>query len=181
MSYVSKLADFKAILGEVKRMFPESHPVVGGGALRDAYHDRPIKDVDVFLRAKDHPLGLTHPDTRIFVPDFVCNYGLRSDMHGVWNVTRLINGYEVQLILADFENCIDLADTFDIGLSRATFDGSGDWVYHTDKFLQDSHDKAFRIYRADDDGQVARSERRIERLLKKYPNFHYDTTDYIGE
>lgn len=175
MTYVSKLADFKAILGVVEDMFVGSHPVVGGGALRDAYHDRPIKDVDVFLRAKDHPLGLTHIDTKLVIPQSIGTYALRKDMHGVWDLKENILGYEVQLILADFDNYRDLADTFDLGLSRITMDKHGE-VYATGHFYADSADKVFRILRADDDGQTIRSERRIDRLLGKYPDFSRDPT-----
>lgn len=160
---------FTAILRAVREMFPESHPVIGGGALRDAFHGRPIKDVDVFMRATEFPFGLSHPHLKQLIPASIGTYALRSDMHGVWDVSLPIQGFEVQLIVAEFDYAADLAKTFDLGLSRITFDGED--VFYSDDFIRDSHAKVFRILRADDDGQTTRSERRIERLLQKYPEF----------
>jgi len=162
------LGVYSDILASIKMMFPGSNPVIGGGALRDAYHGRPIKDVDVFLRAKDHPFGITHQDIKTIVPANV-GYGLRSDMHGVWDVTVPINGFQVQLIVADFEDLFDLAPTFDLGFSRVTFDGTS--VFYHPHFWEDSFNKEFVIRRSDDDGTTARSERRIERLAEKYPDW----------
>jgi len=169
MDFNDRLYFFREILREVRVMFPGSHPVIGGGALRDAYHGRPIKDVDIFLRATDFPDGLKHPLTKQYIPAFVSNYALRSDMHGVWNFMAPVHGYEVQFILADFDSLTDLAGTFDLGLSRITYDGNEPY-FHPD-FIRDSEDRVFRICRADDDGQTIRSERRIDRLLNKYPDF----------
>lgn len=162
------LEDFSWILREVRRMFPGSSPVIGGGALRDSFHKRPIKDVDVFLRAKDHPIGLDHPETSLVIPETISEYCGRPDLHGVWNVKDHIRGYEVQLIRSDFETPEDLAASFDIGLCRITYDGV---VYIHPAFTRDSLDKKFRIERHDNDNEVARSKRRITRLRTKYPDF----------
>lgn len=162
------LYQFSEILKQVRVLVPGSHPVIGGGALRDAYHGRPIKDVDVFLRAKDAAL-LDHPGLSMQIPPSISGYSLRSDMHGVWNLREQLFGYDVQLIIADFDDQFDLAPTFDIGMSRATYDGHT--VFYHPHFIQDSTAKEFVIRRTDDDGQTARSERRIERFLLKYPEF----------
>lgn len=168
MEFNDRLYFFREVLQRVRAMFPGSHPVLGGGALRDAYHGRPIKDLDVFMRAKDHPLGLDTFFTKMQIPAS-SSYGLRHDLHGVWNLVMDIGGYQVQLILADFDNAKDLAGTFDIGLSQVTYDGTE--VFYHPNFLMDSADKVFRIYRTDDDGSTVRSERRINRFLEKYPDF----------
>ena len=164
------LYQFSEILRQVRVLVPGSHPVIGGGALRDLYHGRPIKDVDVFLRAEDHPAPLSHPGISLMIPPSISGYALRSDMHGVWNVREPLCGFDVQLIVADFGDMFDLAETFDLGLSRITYEG-GQYVHMTEDFLRDSLNQVFRILRSDDDGQTARSERRIERLLLKYPEF----------
>lgn len=169
MNFQDHLYFFSEILREVRAMFPGSHPVIGGGALRDAYHGRPIKDVDVFLRAAEFPNGVSHPLAKQLVPASVSTYALRSDMHGVWDLKSTIQGFPVQFIVADFENKEDLAGTFYLGLSRITYDGTE--VYGHPDFWADSTAKRFRICRADDDGQTTRSEKRIDRLLEKYPDF----------
>jgi len=162
---IDTLEKFRGVLDAVKEMFPGSHPVIGGGALRDAFHGRPIKDVDVFLRNVDHS-DLAHPYTKALVPPGVAEYACRSDMHGVWDITAPIHGFSVQLILADFTNLTDLAGTFDLGFSRITFDGQ-DIYYHPD-FVKDSAKQQIVIRRKDDNGTISRSLRRVARISQKY-------------
>jgi len=168
--------EFDRVLVEVRALFPGSYPVIGGGAVRDALHGRPIKDVDVFLRKQDHA-SLDHVFTvKVPTNPFMERYG-RKDMHGAWDLTACPftgSRWPVQLILSDFENYMDLARTFDIGLSRATYahGTDGAHLYVTNEFIQDSEDKAFRIHRAETDMELRRSQKRVERLLTKYPDFH---------
>lgn len=169
---VERAAIFNEILTVVRWEFPGSHPVIGGGSLRDTILGAPIKDVDIFLRAKDHNYTLDSELTkRIRCSPQTAAYG-RADMHGAWDFIPTIGGYPVQLILADFENLEDLAHTFDIGLSRVTYDGER--LYASPEFLQDAEDKAFRIRRADNGYELARSLKRVQRHLEKYPEFHLD-------
>lgn len=167
-----RLEQFDKILEVVRWEFPGSHPVIGGGAIRDSLLNRPIKDVDVFLRAKDHNYTLDSELTkRIRCSPQTLAYG-RPDMHGAWDFLQQIEGFPVQLILADFDNLEDLAHTFDIGLSRATYDGER--VYVSPEFTQDVQDKAFRIRRADNQYELERSLKRVQKHLEKYPEFTLD-------
>lgn len=164
---------FKEILEVIQWVFPNSKPVIGGGALRDSVHGRPIKDVDVFLRSMDYQNGLDSPLTkRVPASEFVLKYS-RKDMYGAWDFIQRISGYDVQLIVADFVTYKDLAGTFDLGLSRITYDGR---LYVHSDFLQDSEDQAFRILRADTIHDARRSLKRIERLQQKYPEFRHIVT-----
>lgn len=170
----TRLGHFREILEVVRWEFPGSHPVIGGGALRDSILGRPIKDVDVFLRAKDHD-NLDSELTTFIRPPIIVQHGYgRADMHGAWDFKQQLCGFDVQLILADFEDLQDLAHTFDIGLSRVTFDGRA--LYVTKEFEEDAADKAFRIRRADNHYEVERSLRRIERHSVKYPEFSHVVT-----
>ena len=166
-----RLEHFQEIIRVVRWEFPGSRPVIGGGALRDSILGRPIKDVDVFIRAQDYSTLDSELTRRINPPIMARMYG-RPDMHGAWNFIQNIEGYEVQVILADFENKEDLAHTFDIGLSRVTYDG--EFLYVSDEFLQDAADKKFRIRRADNQYELERSLRRVERHMEKYPEFSLD-------
>lgn len=163
-----RLNHFQEILRVVRWTFPGSDPVIGGGALRDAYFGRAIKDVDVFLRARDFTTLDSVYTTRIQCPPFLLTYG-RRDMFGAWDFNHTIAGYPVQLVLAEFNNKIDLAHTFDIGLSRVTYDGGV--VYFTEEFLEDSLQRLLNIRRADNHHEFRRSLRRVERLRGKYPEF----------
>lgn len=167
-----RLEQFDKILEVVRWEFPGSHPVIGGGAIRDSILNRPIKDVDVFLRAKDHNYSLDSELTkRIRCSPQTLAYG-RPDMHGAWDFIQQIETYPVQLILADFEDLEDLAHTFDIGLSRATYDGTR--IYVSPEFTKDVQDKAFRVRRADNQYELERSLKRVQRHLEKYPEFGLD-------
>lgn len=168
----ARLGQFREILEVVRWEFSGSHPVIGGGALRDSILGRPIKDVDVFLRAKDHE-HLNSELTTFIRPPILVQHGYgRADMHGAWNFNQQLSGYDVQLILADFNDLHDLAHTFDIGIARVTFDGVK--LYVTDEFKRDAEDKAFRIHRCDNQYELERSLRRVERLKAKYPEFTLD-------
>lgn len=166
-------AKLDRILEVVRWTFPTSNPVIGGGALRDHLLNRPIKDVDVFLRAKDHDNLDSELTKRIRPPLLAQMYG-RADMHGAWDFLQTLEGFQVQLILADFETKKDLAHTFDLGLSRVTYDEGG--LYVSPEFDADAIDKVFRIHRADNNYELQRTLRRIERLSEKYPDFIHEAT-----
>ena len=166
-------AKLDRILAVVRWAFPTSHPVIGGGALRDHLLNRPIKDVDVFLRAKDHDNLDSELTKRIRPPLLAQLYG-RPDMHGAWDFQQILEGFQVQLILAEFETKEDLAHTFDLGLSRVTYDETG--LYVTSEFDADAINKVFRVYRADNNYELKRTLRRIERLSEKYPDFFHEVS-----
>lgn len=169
MDSTTRFEAFEKILTYIRMVLPGSHPIIGGGALRDTFHDRPIKDIDVFLRAEDYPGGLDSPFLSNLIPPSISEYVGRKDLHGVYNFKEQIEGFDVQIILADYDNLKDLAGTFDIGLSRITY--NGDVLFIHPDFRVDSANKVFRIIRDESPSEVERSQRRITRLLQKYPEF----------
>lgn len=175
----TRLEQFQEILRVVAQAFPGSHPVIGGGALRDSILNRPIKDVDVFIRAQDYD-SLDSPQTKFIRPPIIVQRGYgRDDMYGAWDFKEQIAGYDVQLILADFEDKVSLAHSFDLGIARVTYDGHE--LYISNDFKLDAADKAFRIRRADNRYELERSLKRIERLKAKYPDFeHYITAAEVS-
>lgn len=161
------------VLEVIRWTVPGSHPVIGGGALRDHILGRPIKDIDVFVSTRDVGPFLVADTSllkKINCSPMTAQYG-RKDMHGAWDFQQVIEGFAVQVILADFEDKRDLAHTFDLGLSRVTFDGT---LYVSPEFIQDATDKKFRIRRADNQYELERTYRRIKRLHEKYPEFTLD-------
>lgn len=163
------LKDLQDILEVIKHVYPGSYPVVGGGALRDAYLGKPVKDVDVFLRWSDHKTLDSPFTSKVPTSRWVEEYG-RPDMHGAWDWNAPMYGFPVQLILAEFTDLVDLASTFDLGLSRFTFDGERAFA-HPD-FHHDALNKILTIRRGDNDYEIARSRRRIKRLTStKYTDF----------
>lgn len=164
---------FDDALELVRWEFPGSHPVIGGGAVRDALLSRPIKDIDVFMRSIDHIELDSELTVKVNQPAFLALYG-RKDMHGAWDFLQDVQGLPVQLILADFMTPQELADSFDLNLSRATYDGYS--LYVSPAFEEGVRDKAFRILRCESDLEERRSFKRVSRLQEKYPEYIHDET-----
>ncbi|GEM_PF-3712847 len=164
---------FDDALELVRWEFPGSHPVIGGGAIRDALLGRPIKDIDVFMRSIDHNELDSELTVKVKQPAFLALYG-RKDMHGAWDFLQDVQGLPVQLILADFMTPQELADSFDLNLSRATYDGYS--LHVSAAFEEGVWDKAFRILRCESDLEERRSFKRVSRLQEKYPEYIHDET-----
>lgn len=172
MNITQYLGKLDYILDVVREAFPGASPIVGGGYLRDASLGRPINDVDIFLRASDHNYELTGGLVKkIPCSPQTATYG-RSDMHGAWNFQQDLEGRPVQLILTDFDNLEALAYTFDLGISRVTYDG--DRLFYSPDFLEDVRDRKFRIRRADNAYELERTYRRVHKLQQKYPDYTLD-------
>lgn len=68
----------------------------------------------------------------------------------------------------------ELADSFDLNLSRATYDGYS--LHVSAAFEEGVRDKAFRILRCESDLEERRSFKRVSRLQEKYPEYIHDET-----
>lgn len=55
------LQQLQALCGMVNDSFPHAHVVIAGGALRDTLHEKPVKDLDVFIR-----LDIDSDDERLY-------------------------------------------------------------------------------------------------------------------
>lgn len=155
----------------------QAHPVIGGGAVRDALLDRPIKDIDVFVPAGSIlPEGLTprsvFPDYREVGEGMIAYLEVRSLEHIV--SLGMCGALEIQVI--EYDPAFKLHDTFDIGLCRVSYGPHADIeralnlnsLRVSEEFLKDAREKTLTVISPNG---AERTKKRIERLRLKYPEF----------
>src|ERR1035437_7664894 len=110
--------DWKDVLARVQGAFPGA--IIAGGALRDLYHGKPVKDVDIFIPIEN--FGIQGLD---FLKDL--NLSLSPVGNGRANPDRkifgiyqtMLNGVQYELIFASLNAC-DI-HTFDINICQIQF------------------------------------------------------------
>lgn len=167
---------WKEELAAVRAFLPDA--VIAGGALRDLYLGRPVKDVDLFATA---PSDYWDADAlhrmlsrRSAGRTYVAGYGdMTDDVVEVWEwtdpKTRLVRHSTIF-------NLILLTETpgvgrFDFGVCRIMFDGQN--VIATPEFHEDAANHTFTLLRSETPGQFERSVRRFERFQEKYPGWKF--------
>lgn len=170
--------------------FPEA--IIAGGALRDRDNHKPVKDVDIFVRKPDNVEGsikamvekAVGTAAKHVVIDFEDGTGIESDsaetydLHemGVFAVYQFewyATTFEIIVIAGpsaecDFEKWV--IDDFDIGLCQIWWTGHG-VPKTTISYVMDQRNRSLTILKAPTDKALARTRKRIERLLVKYPGY----------
>jgi hypothetical protein len=172
---------------EVRKAFPTC--VIAGGAVRDYVLGKEVKDIDVFVYAKDGPDMAKkvaklienddwemNDDDQAADVEYLSSAGLRR-LEGVVDLTFL-DEHNVQLIgVSNTEFSPDwLMQDFDIGLCRAYFQ-EPNLFRLTDEFARDVRDRTLTLYHGPEDPRYERSLERIERLKKKFKDFKGVTVD----
>jgi hypothetical protein len=152
-------------LTQIQQEYPQA--VLGGGCLRDLYHDKEVKDVDIFI-----------PNSTECSQDFLDAYSdaitaKLSDYNGFANqdvscVLTMNNNIKSELIFITTPTAIE---RFDFGICQIQFDGKS--LLYSDHFMNDVTNKTFTLVRCDNSKQYDRSMTRYERLLQKYPNYKF--------
>ena len=151
--------------------------VIAGGALRDLWHGKPIKDVDVFIpvRAEDVDLDAIkrkviaiHPYAELIQTSL---YGQRGNsaqpgfrnIFAIWRMT--IDGTIYELIFIE-DMGEQLHEVFDISICQIMFDGE---LLHVsrefDRSIQDGVIRVCNTNRAD------RQVKRLRRVMDRYPEY----------
>lgn len=172
-------------LWDIQKVCPSA--VIAGGALRDLWHDKPVKDIDIFIEAGGdteawglfQKLGGTMPE------DAGKNYGLAdvADMDeegGAYprSMEEVIlvqdypgqndTGLPVQLIFVNWKtDKIHLR--FDLGICRISTDGAE--LSTSEAFRFDSREKLLNVRRCQNKWALGSTINRIVRLKEKYPDF----------
>lgn len=153
------------VLRKVQSVFPTA--IIAGGALRDLDHDRPIKDVDIFVPGPALREILTlFPDAVTTIPgDDKASRLARGAFEPVFyaNHVTTIDGWRFEISVTDkplhlwFDYC-------DIGLCKIIYNGVS--VEKHEDYIRDSAGGNVTVY-----GDIEFCRKHVERIMTKYPNF----------
>lgn len=168
--------DFLALVQQV-----DPRAVLAGGALRDLDHERPVKDLDIFVQPGfDHEtLAYILPDDRYWPVMRRADYASLVDVQSIWgsyvelarDPLEFAEYLPAQIIeLNRPMGVFEIIGRLDFGLCQIGFDGTT--LVRSSSYMTDSANKTFTLIRIDDE-QGARARRREERLSKKYSDFRF--------
>lgn len=167
-------AEWSQVLRSVQEYFPQA--IIAGGALRDLWHDKPAKDVDIFIPLSVECEANLYEDQILHIDPYaekvaasvygqsgnVATPGFRN-IYVIWrlNINDVI--YEVIFIEDRGEAIIEV---FDLSIAQIGYDGNE--IYATDNFIKTIEDKVIRVCNVN---RCDRQTKRMERVLSKYPDY----------
>ena len=152
--------------------------VVAGGFLRDLWHGKKPKDVDIFVNASHinqlqavsflREMGF---DASVVVHQRAVEYLKFADVAWVVEGTRHAE-FPIQIIglVKNCDTAEQVVTRLDLGLCQIGMDFTGAW-WASEHFLSDSDAKVMTVVRAESYHDRLRSTQRFNRLAKKYPGF----------
>lgn len=167
--------EWKDILEAVQVYFPQA--VIAGGALRDLYHDKPVKDIDIFIPVCCCEENLYADQAFQLDPNFktiATNvYGQEGNeampgfrcLYVIYRLTQYSIPVELIFIQAE-EDGKNVSSAFDINICQVEYNGN--WVTTSIAFCLGVETKIItscNVNRAD------RQEGRIRRMKDKYPEY----------
>lgn len=168
--------EYRTILQQLQEQFPEA--VLAGGALRDWYFNRPVKDLDIFIQDRgagtkgliEEAYGVTFKTT---IPEHIATYKSLRDL--VRSFEGVVSGYRVNVVSLKegFTGLEQVVDRIDIGICQIGYDGTT--PYATVDFWNDALDQVLRVVHYRDESDLSRSHKRQLRLAEKYPDFRIVT------
>ena len=169
-------SDWKEVLQQIQVMFPSA--IIAGGALRDLWHNKPIKDVDIFIPVIDCDDDLFSAHIKSIDPQAIViaasiygqtatgdPTGLRY-IHAVWQM--LIKGTIYEVIFIQDRNS-DILEDFDISICQIGYDGNS--LKTTAAFNRSIFDKVLRVC------NINRGDRQINRITRIHSKYTEYTID----
>ena len=158
------------LLSKIKDVESSSFSIIAGGAARDEYLNKPVKDYDFYI-----------PSTAY---KDVCNILKGIDASVPENsypgevISEVLNisyeGIPCQLIFSDLENADDfpqrVLNTFDYGICKIYYEGSSILV-DSEEFNKDAKSKTMTLYRLDHISHLPKAITRFNYLNKKLGGF----------
>lgn len=159
----------------------EQPAIIAGGALRDIWHNRPVKDVDVFLKCYPTKLDQLYKAFMGFAPyklwknqgdgKFPTLWRLDSEASEEYDFLVLSggptwHGLQMQFVVVDVG---DLMADFDIDLCKIYLREGR--LVATPEFRRDSFERRITWHLA-----ASRGEEHLSRVMAKYPNFRLRRT-----
>jgi hypothetical protein len=182
------------VLKTIKEAFPEA--IIAGGALRDAYHKKQIKDYDIFISAEDAEediydeslwIDLLDLKTEGILCDEITNVSDneegsctgRNFIDVVWEINK--NYIDYNIIAIDMDPEVYVNEHFDIGLCKAYTDGKK--IRLTEDFLYDSRHHLLSIVAKNmpQPEFVRMMDNHVQRIKLKYPGWKLEVPpEYQG-
>ncbi len=185
--------DWKNSLALIQQVFPNS--LIGGGALRDLWHNKSPKDIDIFVpvdgKAKDwndliDDIGIeliemfegTHNVTlkassiygkSNLQRNIVCVYSVEAKSnHDVLGEWTNLPPYEIIVQdTSDMEpDVMSIISGFDLSICQLGFDGKS--VFVTPAFVKTIATNQITVMNVN---REDRQEKRLNKILKKYPEY----------
>lgn len=185
--------EWEAILSKLRTNgFPEA--IIAGGAIRDLDHDKPVKDVDIFIRKPENLDGLSLKglveealgrNVDNTVVDFQIGEEMADDanetydlhemsVYAIYRLFTLETTFEIivmQYSEAPFVSSV--IDDFDIGFCQAWYPSETPGLPFdvTVAYADDFYGKSLTVLKAPTPRALERTMKRVRRLLEKYPDF----------
>lgn len=149
------------VLSRVQTVSPSA--IIAGGALRDLYNDKPIKDVDIFIAY--------NPIIDFEIGELFCDTTKVFQQHDEYNGVELLAVYESTIdgVLYNFIVCTEEhcdINNFDINICQISCDGKK--LSFTAEYSYGIRDKVIRIVNVN---CLDENRKRVERIHNKYPEF----------
>lgn len=170
--------EWQGVLKSIREVFPSA--VIAGGALRDLFNERPIKDVDIFVPViYDKEGSLDHLYEKVWdlfageniTLDQNSVYGIKTteeDDRDLYAIFRLIRkDWSYDIILCDLG--ASKVENFDINLCQIAYDGKE--LITTRAYWNAVQDKTLRVMNVN---RTDRNKARLERLHQKYQDFEVE-------
>lgn len=164
---------WKLVLKQIQGYFPQAQ--IAGGALRDLWHGKPAKDVDVFVTLKECDDSLYEKEILSIDPyaEIIASsiYGQTAQggtpgFRNIYVIWRLnIEGVIYEIIFIE-DRGEDLISVFDISLCQIGFDGNS--VRTTAEFNKTIFDGVVRVCNTN---RKDRQVKRLQRVMDKYPEY----------
>jgi hypothetical protein len=156
------------LLSEIQGISPSAF--IGGGALRDRLHNKPVKDIDIFFAQEDQ--AKLH-ETMLFAgwfPGQLIPMSYVGADYSVETACEYSKPGETPINLIGLNVSLELPDAlsrFDFGICQIAYDGTH--IHTSEQFYDDILTSSFTVTRCESEEQLARTMRRWERLKVKYP------------
>lgn len=178
------IADLQAIVAKVKPFFPNREVIIAGGAPRDVFHGRPIKDIDIWVGGTDETLV---EGGAYSVRDSL-NVGASRKSDGDINVVPLKESNKAAYLSAGFKvynidpgfHCLptqiiwrptddlrrNVVESFDLGICQVWVDSRG--LRGTPAFWKDSTNHTLTKVGNDWENDEAQAAKHLARVQAKY-------------
>lgn len=179
------------VLKKIQEVFPSA--VIAGGAIRDLYHNREPKDVDVFIPVTLEEFELKFGTGEMYDmlnglnPLWHClaasiygqstipeehNKGFR-EIYSIYQVTVDDMPYELIFIRKEEHN---IMQDFDINICQCTYDGKR--VTLSNNFLEGVLTKTIKVCNVN---RKDRQAKRLQRMTDKFPEYKIEHPEYSEE